>query len=73
LVGVGHVSPAFPPDVARLRGAERGSLWCPHITIHGEHGDVEIVMGDAEAEALVPSADTVAVLHPGTPLPDWSR
>lgn len=49
----------------------RGSLWCPHITFHGEGGRVEVVMGDAESGVLVPSADNVAGLHPGTALPAW--
>lgn len=48
-----------------------GSLWCPHITLRGEAGHLEIVMGDSLDGALVPSADTVAVLHPGSSLPDW--
>jgi hypothetical protein len=50
---------------------EHGSLWCPHITIHGEDGQVEVVMGDSQDGAMVPSADNVAVLHPGTSLPAW--
>ncbi|QYJ02869.1 hypothetical protein KUV85_11040 [Nocardioides panacisoli] len=45
---------------------ETGSLWCPRITVRGESGRVEIVMGDAENGLLVPSADNVAVLHSGT-------
>jgi hypothetical protein len=51
---------------------ERGSLWCPHITFHGEAGRVEVVMGDAQNGVLVSSADNVAVLHPRTALPPWS-
>ncbi|MEQ7129307.1 hypothetical protein ABN034_32910 [Actinopolymorpha sp. B11F2] len=47
------------------------SLWCPHITFHGEDGHVEVVMGDSKDGALVPSADNVAALHPGTSLPAW--
>ena len=50
---------------------ERGSLWCPHITFHGEDNRVEVVMGDSHDGTLVPSADNVAVLHPGTSLPAW--
>jgi hypothetical protein len=50
---------------------EAGSLWCPHITLRGEHGRIEIVMGDSEHGVLVPSADNVAVLHPGRALPAW--
>lgn len=50
----------------------RGSLWCPRITFRCEHGRVEVVMGDSQDGALVPSADTVAVLHPGSPIPDWA-
>jgi hypothetical protein len=50
---------------------ESGSLWCPHITFHSEASPVEVVMGDAQGGALVPSADNVAVLHPGTSLPGW--
>jgi hypothetical protein len=46
-----------------------GSLLCPHITCHGEDGHVEVVMGDSQDGALVPSADNVAVLHPGTSVP----
>jgi hypothetical protein len=51
--------------------AQRGTMWCPHITLHGERGGVEIVMGDSDDGTLVGSADNVAVLHPGTPLPVW--
>src|SRR3954468_13836966 len=55
---------------------EDGSLCCPRITFHGKAGCVEVVMGDAQGGVLVPSADNVAVLHPGTSLPwlsakDW--
>jgi hypothetical protein len=46
--------------------------WCPHITLRGEAGRVEVVMGDCDDGALVPSADNVAVLHPDKALPDWS-
>jgi hypothetical protein len=49
----------------------RGSLWCPHITLHCDEGQVEVVMGDSDNGRLLPSADNVAVLHPGTPLPAW--
>lgn len=51
---------------------KHGSLWCPHITLLGERGRVEIVMGDSEHGSLVPSADNIAVLHPGSALPRWS-
>jgi hypothetical protein len=47
----------------------RGSLWCPHITFYGEGGRVEVLMGDSQDGVLIPSADNVAVLHPGTALP----
>ncbi|MBO9553174.1 hypothetical protein [Cellulomonas sp.] len=47
-------------------------LWCPHVTIHGEHDRVDVIMGDSAGGVLVPSADDVAVLHPGTPLPRWA-
>jgi hypothetical protein len=50
---------------------ERGSMWCPHITLHGEQGRVEVVMGDSQDGTLVPSADNVAVLHPDASLPAW--
>jgi hypothetical protein len=50
---------------------ERGSLWCPHMTFHGEGGDVEVVMADSWDGLLVPSANNVAVLHPGQSLPAW--
>jgi hypothetical protein len=50
---------------------EPGSLWCPSITVRGETGRVDIVMGDSCDGVLVPSADNVAVVHPGTSLPDW--
>jgi hypothetical protein len=78
---VGDCTPSWAPMIGGLIvgvdlhyttwDAEEGPLWCPRVTIHGERGDVEIVMGDVRGEALVPSADNVAVLHPGTPLPDW--
>jgi hypothetical protein len=50
---------------------ERGSMWCPHITLHSEQGRVEVVMGDSQDGTLVPSADNVAVLHTGASLPAW--
>jgi hypothetical protein len=50
---------------------EDGTLWCPRITLHGKAGRVEVVMGDAQGDVLVPSADSIAVLHPGTSLPAW--
>jgi hypothetical protein len=50
---------------------DRGSMWCPHITLYGEQGRVEVVMGDSQDGTLVPSADNVAVLHPGASLPAW--
>ena len=50
---------------------ERGSLWCPNITFHNGHSQVEVVMGDSQDGVLVPSADNVAVLHQGTRLPAW--
>ncbi|GIG19761.1 hypothetical protein Cch01nite_04850 [Cellulomonas chitinilytica] len=46
-------------------------LWCPRITIHGGAARVEVIMGDRADGRLVPSADNIAVLHPGTPLPAW--
>lgn len=48
-----------------------GPLWCPRITICCERGSVDVVMGTARDGQLVPSADDVAVLHPGQPLPPW--
>lgn len=45
--------------------------WCPHITFHGEHARVDVVIGDARDGQLVPSADNVAVLHAGTALFAW--
>ena len=44
---------------------------CPHITLQGESGRVEVVMGDSQDGVMVRSADNVEVLHPDTPLPDW--
>lgn len=78
---VGEDSPSWAPMVGRrVTGVDlhdvpweegRGSLWCPRITIRFEGGLVEVVLGDSEDDVLVPSADNVAVLHPGTPLPSW--
>lgn len=51
---------------------ESDSLWCPRITLHGPAGHVDVVMGDSDGGALAPSADNVAVLHPGQALPNWS-
>jgi hypothetical protein len=50
---------------------QRGSRWCPHITFHTEGGDVEVLMADSWDGVLVPSANNVAVLHPGQSLPPW--
>jgi hypothetical protein len=50
---------------------DRGSLWCPHITLLGERASVHIIMGDAQDGRLTPSADNIAVLHPASPLPTW--
>ena len=80
---VGERAPAWAPMVGkRVTGVdlhyrpwheEGGGLWCPHITFHGEHGSVEVVMGDSREGPMVPSADNVAVLHPGVSLPAWLR
>jgi hypothetical protein len=51
---------------------EQGSLWCPHITFHADGGDVEVVMADSNDGLLVPSANNVAVLHPGQSVPTFS-
>ncbi|MFF0266076.1 hypothetical protein [Kribbella sp. NPDC004536] len=48
-----------------------GSFWCRRITLHGSDTPVEVVMGDSQDGVLVPSAETVAVLHPGTAVPVW--
>ncbi|MBM0124546.1 hypothetical protein [Pimelobacter simplex] len=53
-----------------LEGEE--GLWCPRITIHCGEVHVEVLLGDAKSGALVLSADNVAVLHPDTPLPQWT-
>jgi hypothetical protein len=78
---VGERSPSWAPMIGRrVTGADlhyvdweegSGSLWCPRVTIRGEGGLVEVVLGDSEDDVLVPSADNVAVLHPGAPLPSW--
>jgi len=52
---------------------ESGSQWCPHITLHGEQGTIDVVMGDSRDGTLVPSADNVAVLHHSDSLPAWLR
>lgn len=77
---VGEQAPSWAPMVGRrVTGVDLhyipwdeslGSLWCPRITIRGEGGLVEVVLGDSQDGALVPSADNVAVLHPGTS-PSW--
>jgi hypothetical protein len=79
---VGDHSPSWAPMLGkRITGVDLHyvpwdqtgeSLWCPHITFHGVDGRVEIVMGGSQDGVLVPSADNVAVLHPGTSLPAWS-
>ena len=51
--------------------SDDGELWCPHISIRIAGIDVEVIMGDAENGALVPSADCVAVLFPPTRAPKW--
>lgn len=47
------------------------SYWCPRITLRTENDAVQIIMGDAQDETLVPSADNIAVLHPGVARPHW--
>lgn len=42
---------------------ERGSQWCPHITLRGEQSTIEVVMGDSHDGALVHSATNVTVIH----------
>lgn len=70
-------APLFGQQVTRIDlhyvpyDEARGSLWCRWITFHSGAGHVEVIMGDAEKSALVPSSDNVAVLHPGVPFPDW--
>lgn len=67
--------PLFGQEVTRVElhyvpwDEARGSLWCRRITFHSQAGRVEVILGDSEKGALVPSSDNVAVLHPGVPLP----
>ena len=78
---VGGRSASWVPMVGRrVTGVElhyvpwdeaRGSFWCRRITFNGVDARVEVVMGDSQDGVLVPSADNVAVLHPGKSLPDW--
>jgi hypothetical protein len=59
-------------DLHYLPWDENGqSRWCPRITIGTDRGSVEVIMGDESDGVLVPSADNVAVLHPGIALPAW--
>ncbi|MDX6248938.1 MAG: hypothetical protein QOF10_2298 [Kribbellaceae bacterium] len=51
---------------------QESGFWCQHITFRSEGSSVEVVMGDADNGVLVPSADNVAVLQAGTPLPRWA-
>lgn len=53
--------------------AESGSLWCPHIKFRGGNSEVEVILADSEGGGLAPSADNVAVLHPGKSLPAWDN
>lgn len=50
---------------------EGSGFWCPHISLRSQRSQLEVIMGDSDRGALVPSADNVAVLWPSTPLPDW--
>ena len=49
------------------------TYWCPGLSIRTSAGNREVILGDHDGGILVPSADNIAVLHPGTPLPDWAR
>ncbi len=58
-------------DLHYIPWDERGTgFWCPRVTLQSQSA-IEIILGDAHNGVLVPSADNLAVLHPGTPLPDW--
>lgn len=61
-------------DLHYLTWDERaGELWCPRIALRGDFGTIEFIMGDERDGMLVPSADNVAILHPGTTVPNWEH
>lgn len=47
-----------------------GGFWCERITFVGRTR-VDIVLGDASDGVLVPAADNVAIVHPGSCVPEW--
>ena len=47
--------------------------WCTRVTITVRGSDIHLLGGQAEAQALAPSADNIAVLFPPAPLPEWER
>lgn len=49
-----------------------GGFWCPRITLVVGPRAIEVLLADVRDGQLQPSADDVAVLHPGTTLPPWA-
>ncbi|GAB4061973.1 hypothetical protein GCM10028777_00270 [Angustibacter speluncae] len=49
-----------------------GGFWCPRITLVVGRRAIEVLLADVRDGVLQPSADDVAVLHPGTTLPAWA-
>ena len=47
--------------------------WCTRVTITVRGSDIHLLGGHAEAQALAPSADDIAVLFPPARLPEWER
>ncbi|MEV5648207.1 hypothetical protein AB0L57_08145 [Nocardia sp. NPDC052254] len=48
-----------------------GGFRCPRISFHAGNDHLDIVLGDGDDDGLGYSADNIAVLHPGTPVPPW--
>jgi hypothetical protein len=46
---------------------------CTRVTVTVRGSDIHLPGGQAEAQALAPPADNIAVLFPPAPLPEWER
>ena len=58
-----HYRPWAPDD----------GYWCTRITITVRGSAIQFLGGQAESQALAPSADNIAVLFPPARLPEWER
>jgi hypothetical protein len=54
--------------------ADDGGYWCSRITLFFDSCQVDLLLGEEDNEGcFVRAADTIAVVFPPAPLPEWER